>query len=731
MFVSFALAFNALNNATLIIRRVAFAAERASAPGDAFLSREALRWLDRDIEGAPRGGVVPTDTLRAVFEFAASEELTFEPKARDARVSELLHIYAQRGRAGFHETRLEDTLFPSTGLWFSEGDPLAMLAPLALVGLLLACSVVCFSIVGSDRDLARSDARLEWWFSFPVPTRALLLARILGAALVNPLAWLLLAPFFYALFWCAGCGPRVGLLLALAAVFYLTVLGGCLRVVAETGLRRALSVRRVAQVQAVLELFSYAPLLGVFAATSQAGLDFTIEQSVGFSRGALLNPLSLPFAWLLPHGWQAGLGAALVLAIAIYGSIAFGSAMLRDGLVSASEPVFGTRAPVAVATGASRPIVHVLAARELLSIVRDPARITRVFLFPLGLLVCVAFTDPSLLHAILSEPQHASAAAFCVGTFVLLGGGLPTLANEGPGLWILYTTPRSLEAVLARRALFWTAVASIGVLVTLLVIAMVTQNVRFVLNEYAMLAFAGTCIFGVVAVALGALGTDVMESARPSRLQSFTPQLFLLMTGMFAFALYAPSLWAKFAQLSLSALFAFALWQKLRDHTLYFLDPTEAPPPALAVSDGIFAVLAFFVLQGLLWLLFARLGLSSDLVQVVAFTGAGLIVSAAALWVFRHLGVPDLARTLGLASLGVPRRTIALGVVAGVSTGGMALFYTQLVLRVDWLRTLYTEGAHSLPSARELRWFVMLAVGAAPLFEELLFRGILYRGFRR
>ncbi|HEX5659544.1 MAG TPA: type II CAAX endopeptidase family protein, partial [Polyangiales bacterium] len=477
-----------------------------------------------------------------------------------------------------------------------------------------------------------------------------------------------------------------------------------------------------------LEVLSVLPLIAAWAASSKVGLQYVIEHSRGLPREALYNPLSLPIAWLLPHGALAAFGSVLLLVAAIYGSISFGTAMLREGLVSASEPVLGSRARLPLASGASRSLLRVVAARELLAVVRDPSRVARVLLFPLSLGAMSAVTDPRLLRSIISAPQHASAAAFAIGTFVLIGGGLATLANEGAGLWLLYTAPWSLDTILARRAGLWAAIAGASTVATLLAIAVVVNDLRFLFNGYAAFALLGIGVYAFVSVALGALGTDVMESSRVRRLQPFTPQLFMLLTGMFTFALYSQSTWVKFAQLALSALFAFALWQKLRDHTPYFLDPTEAPPPAIAVSDGIFAALSFFVLQGLLGFLFTRLRFSPGLVLVFSFTGAGLIASAAALWTLYRIGVPDLLRTVGLVS---PLRGVSLGLLAGIASGAGALLYTRAIFRFEWLRQWYEQSEGLDPTPDQLVWLGALAVVAAPLFEELLFRGILYRGLRR
>jgi hypothetical protein len=211
--------------------------------------------------------------------------------------------------------------------------------------------------------------------------------------------------------------------------------------------------------------------------------------------------------------------------------------------------------------------------------------------------------------------------------------------------------------------------------------------------------------------------------------------LFMLTAGTFGYALYTPSAWAKFAQIVLSTLLAFALWQKVRDHVPYLLDPTEAPPPEIAVADGIIAALAFFVLQGILAAVLVHNGVSPGKGLLYAFAIAGIVVAFFALLVLRQSGLPELWKALGLF---VPGSRPVVAIVTGFG-GGLAAFvvavaYTRLVTHVPWLNHLKEETFKLSPGDKDsemLGWFRILAVFAAPPVEEFIFRGLLYKGLRR
>jgi membrane protease YdiL (CAAX protease family) len=209
--------------------------------------------------------------------------------------------------------------------------------------------------------------------------------------------------------------------------------------------------------------------------------------------------------------------------------------------------------------------------------------------------------------------------------------------------------------------------------------------------------------------------------------------LTMVLASSFTYALYAPSAWAKLVLIVLTAALGYALWQKVRDRVPFLLDPDEVPARALAVADGVIAALAFFVLQGLLAPIFAMLELPAGASLLLAFVGAGSVVAGATLLVLARARVPDLLASLGFRR---PRQGLALGILGGVAgglaCGLLATGFLDLVERIGFLARIRDETVALSPDiAAAAPWLAALTVLAAPLFEEFIFRGVLYGGFRR
>jgi hypothetical protein len=205
----------------------------------------------------------------------------------------------------------------------------------------------------------------------------------------------------------------------------------------------------------------------------------------------------------------------------------------------------------------------------------------------------------------------------------------------------------------------------------------------------------------------------------------------MLLAGLYGYALYAPSTWARLGQIVLSSLLAYALWQKVRDRSPFLLDAVSMPPPTVSLADGLMAALGFFVLQGVFGILFLHVHMRPGKVIVFAFAAAGALVVAFTLFMFWRSRVVGVLSAVGLAGPRDARRVraILIGLAMGVA-GSLVSFGYLLFLRLfpdlDRLR----EGAQELAYVKGW-WLVLLAVLAAPLFEEFIFRGLVFRGMRR
>ena len=233
------------------------------------------------------------------------------------------------------------------------------------------------------------------------------------------------------------------------------------------------------------------------------------------------------------------------------------------------------------------------------------------------------------------------------------------------------------------------------------------------------------------------LATNVLKETTPrARMRADMMYLYLLLIGMYAFTIYTPSYWTKLAQLVLSTLLAFALWQKAKDRLPYLLDPQASPPPTISLSDGLIAALAFFVMQGFTFLVLHQYKAMPEAMEItLAYSIAGLCIASLTLYTLWRHKIPGLWSYLGFIT---PRRgaavqSVATGFAGGlVAAAGAAIYLHALTLVPSW--EAWREDAASkafLSAAEQSVWFYALAIVAAPLCEEFIFRGLIFRGLRR
>jgi len=119
------------------------------------------------------------------------------------------------------------------------------------------------------------------------------------------------------------------------------------------------------------------------------------------------------------------------------------------------------------------------------------------------------------------------------------------------------------------------------------------------------------------------------------RIKKAAIYFYMFLSGLYAYTLYAPSLWNKFATFVLFVSLAVALWQKTYDVLPFLLDSVSMPKPRLGVSDGLAAVLFFFVLQGIIFIICSGEGsLPVGARMLIAYSISGFLVTVVTLYIF-------------------------------------------------------------------------------------------------
>ncbi len=595
------------------------------------------------------------------------------------------------------------------------------------VSTLLLLSALLLAL--ARRDLAQPEWDLEWLATLPLPLSTLLSGQLIERAATNSIGFVVLVPFLSMVAW--GCGyvwtaPLLGLGLAAALLFAVATV----QMMVDTGLRLSMSPPQLRNLQAVISLVAVAPLLpalamGLHADSSLFGWiaalpDWIIWLPPGLAVRALASSDVVTAA-----RWYAAMAGEVVVFVAIGGGLL--SWQLRHGVVAAGAREAGGRGPAAArrssvfsATWSRLPVVQ---RRELRLLARDRAFLVQTLLVPVVMvgLQIVLNAGASIFADAVEHPAILAWTAFALAAYTLMYSAFQTLSTEGPALWILFSLPQKLETVLWQKAKLWAVAAAIYPLLIFACASALSGAMSLQFAGAALIVLLGVPIFSVIATALGVLGFNPLarQEARPPVRVTFA-YLYMTLVGLYGYAISAITVWQRAIMVILTTLLAAALWQKARDQFDYLLDPAAAPPSRVSVSDGMIAALMFFVLQLLVAVLFKANGSQAAPATVlwVAFTLAGATTTAAlqlAYWLAGTTGIPrvfngDLAQAL------------KWGVAGGLVASVVGVIYLEAI-----------TAMHLLPSrsAAPALGLIAVAVVAAPLFEEFIFRGLIFGGLRR
>ncbi|WP_343730101.1 type II CAAX endopeptidase family protein [Duganella sp.] len=607
-------------------------------------------------------------------------------------------------------------------------------APL-LHGLTMEVSILFFIAVLmplGNKEMAQPDWDLEWLVTMPVERGTLLWGRVLERSASNLAGWFALLPAFGVIAWHSGHAWSV-LPVALLASATLLPLAAMLHTLADTGLRMWLPAAQLRNMQAVTGLFNLPLIYFVMALGMPQANGFAMDWARAFPGWVSWTPPGLILqAIQAQDGAQLAARVALLLAqtaLLMWAGMALLRHQLRHGVVNSGQRESARRvSPTTVSAAGPRAwlatVVSPIKRRELRLLSRD-----RNFMFQTLLLPVIIIGSQMVFNGKLNSlgelGEHhtlAAAIAFGLGVYVLMLSAFQTLNNEGHVLWLLYTVPRSIESILKEKAQLWGALTMAYPAVVLAITGYYTTHFEWTQLVLVLSVIAGIPIYSMIAVSLGVFACDPQAVDVRTRVRPTYVYLYMLLASFYTWSIYT-SVWSqKLVVLVLTASMALALWQKARDSLPYLLDPAAAPPARVSTADGLIAATAFFILQAFVLLFFDKISLQA---VTVAFSIAGVTVYGLmrlVYWRSKAAGVPAIVRGM---NWGVALRNAAIAAAAACAAG---IAYMMAIQHT----ALWAEIAKAAAATRGSRgWILALAVVAAPLCEEFIFRGLIYGGLRR
>jgi len=135
------------------------------------------------------------------------------------------------------------------------------------------------------------------------------------------------------------------------------------------------------------------------------------------------------------------------------------------------------------------------------------------------------------------------------------------------------------------------------------------------------------------------------------------------------------------------------------------------------------AAMLFFVAQAVAAAVIIGRGRVTGAAVLFSFSIGGAVTYALMRWVYANAKTEGVPRVFGKGA-NLP----FLGVAAGLVAGALGLFY---LFSLDALDLLESAVRESKSYALLGLWTLPLALVAAPVFEEFIFRGLIFGGLRR
>jgi membrane protease YdiL (CAAX protease family) len=313
--------------------------------------------------------------------------------------------------------------------------------------------------------------------------------------------------------------------------------------------------------------------------------------------------------------------------------------------------------------------------------------------------------------------------AFGLAAYSMSMSAFQTLNTEGHALWLLYTFPRSLEEVLKDKAKLWGVITLAYPSVIFAVGAVTTPTLDWKFIAAMLTAFLGIPIYAFIAVALGIFGSNPLEQQQQHKVKPAYVYLYMTLSALYVYAIVTPNPAQRLIFMVLSLLLSFALWQKARDQLPYLLDPDASPPARVSTSDGLIAAMVFFVAQGVAAAVIIGRGRVTGAAVLIAFSIGGAVTYALMRWVYAKAKTRDVPRIL---AEGASRPL--LGLAFGVAAAAFGLAYLWVIGSLGLLDEITRNNESYIDLGL---WVVPLGVIAAPIFEEFIFRGLIFGGLRR
>jgi membrane protease YdiL (CAAX protease family) len=607
------------------------------------------------------------------------------------------------------------------------------------------CVMVVFQGEGLELDLQRRRHPMwEWLFSHPVQPGAVFLAEMLSPLAANPIYTT--APVFAGFLYGMVYGLWPGVLATFIIGIPVAIAAACLGKALEIGCILRFAPRTRGAMIGLMSWLGYASMMLMMLGT------FSF-QKISEPIGKLLAPLAaLPWPWLgLFLGQSNGtfsfpLGVFLCWCASgatITAAVGFSAWAAHQGLSGNFGNTDNTpaRAKSGSAQFGRRPLYR----KEFLWFIRDRSAIVQTILIPLTIAGFQLFNMRGALAAANGAWNYLCGAAILFGTYFLWILGPKSLASEGNALWIALTWPRGLESLLKAKAWLWSLVSSGIVALVLLYAAYEYPEAAWKIG----LVGVGWYFFGrsmaEKTVTLVRVPSSSGETEKIPRSRQWGASLGML---TFATGILTQQWHIAIMGIVYSYITAAAMWENFRARLPYLYDPwSEKLPPPPTLMHAMIAISSLVesaaVLTGCTMAAVGPANIAPY--QAMIYAACALVVTLILTSFLGNRGVAmkDVWCWAGPADTDEPRPpwrcgdgsrggrfvlALLTGATAGLALGLFAHLYLIVVSYIPAAAQVIEHSQAQFAKVPGLKVsYAVIAILFAPLAEEYLFRGLLFR----
>jgi membrane protease YdiL (CAAX protease family) len=589
---------------------------------------------------------------------------------------------------------------------------------------------------GLEMDIQRRRHPMwEWIQSHPVRPVAAFAADLLSPMVANPVYFS--APIFWGMIFGYIYNPLIGLLLSLPIGLGFALAASALNKALEISVMLRMAPRNRGAVLGLISWLGYAGMMLPLFSINAAPVKVFLAQKAGAISEIIPG---FPMRWILvgwgneASAWQAGivglLAAIALLAFAI--GVAWWGAKqgLQGGNSRAPSKSEKRDKPSEAKFLSGNPLYR----KEMLWFWRDKGAVIQALLIPLTIASFQVFNLRGLMSGAVGSWNGISGAAIVCGTYFLLVLGPRSLASEGAALWVATTWPRGLEDLLKAKARLWWFFSS-AIVFAILAVAVWMFPADW--SRILLVAFGWTVFGKSLAEKAVTLATVASSSGEPEPAPKGRQWAAMLGTFVFSAGVFTANWSLAVVGVIFSTLTASAMWQNFRARLPYLFDPwSEKLPPAPSLMHSMIAIAAMVEGLGLFTVLIHAFSVEAGVgfARTMAYGVVGLIAWGIMSSFLANRGVTGGMIWRWERGENTPNAitSYAGALVIGAVLAGFAVLYLA-GLRVFPPTVEFMRSMDAMASAdRGLIYMTMImAVGMAPLAEEFLFRGLLFRALDR